>query len=274
MRLRGLAAHCSFKHLEDALLDKFVMGMSAGPEREKLFGMDIDDLSLAKAVDQAESVRCARTAAAASAPAGSGCGPLFKMDGGPRPTTTGAATSEKCAVCGRKNHKTSECRFANYKCKKCNNRGHLRKMCKKMNYVGLCDTSEGDDGELFNIRSHNGAPMLESVTIRDQQLKFEIDSGSSVTAISDATYYANFSDWPLQKSNKKLISYSGTKINCLGFISLPITYSNKTIDLDVHVVEKGGPPILGRDFITRFELELSPIQYCDQDISKDIRPQT
>ncbi|KAG7295245.1 hypothetical protein JYU34_022234 [Plutella xylostella] len=145
VRLRGLAAHCSFKHLEDALLDKFVMGMSAGPEREKLFGMDIDDLSLAKAVDQAESVRCARTAAAASAPAGSGCGPLFKMDGGPRPTTTGAATSEKCAVCGRKNHKTSECRFANYKCKKCNNRGHLRKMCKKMNYVGLCDTSEGDD---------------------------------------------------------------------------------------------------------------------------------
>lgn len=33
VRLRGLAAHCSFKHLEDALLDKFVMGMSAGPRK-------------------------------------------------------------------------------------------------------------------------------------------------------------------------------------------------------------------------------------------------
>lgn len=70
-RVRGLAAHCNFKNLEEVLLDKFVMGMAHGPEREKLFAMEIEKLTLGAAVDLAESVRCAR-AAAANSSAGTG----------------------------------------------------------------------------------------------------------------------------------------------------------------------------------------------------------
>ncbi|KAJ0172128.1 hypothetical protein K1T71_012101 [Dendrolimus kikuchii] len=63
-RLRGLAAHCNFGNVEEALRDKFVMGIMAGPEREKLFSQDIKELTLSKAIDLAENVRSARTAAA------------------------------------------------------------------------------------------------------------------------------------------------------------------------------------------------------------------
>lgn len=264
VRLRGLAAHCNFKHLEDALLDKFVMGMAAGPEREKIFTLDIKELTLSAAVDQAESVRCARAAAAASAPAGTSGGGdvLFKIEGVSKsqPDTDRV----KCAVCGRKNHKTSECRFARYKCKKCNSKGHLRKMCNKVNYVGEDNVSEGDDGEyLYNIRCRNGTPMSETVLIKDKLMKFEIDSGSSVTAISDVTYNSCFSDVPLRQTNKNLLSYSGNQLKCLGCVSLPITYENKTINFEVFIIKNGGPPILGRDFISAFELQLSSIKYCE-----------
>ncbi|XP_063544158.1 uncharacterized protein LOC134752382 isoform X1 [Cydia strobilella] len=69
-RLKGLAAHCDFKNMEDAILDKFVMGMLPGREREKLFAQNVGELTLTKAIDLAESIRVARTGGAATAPAG------------------------------------------------------------------------------------------------------------------------------------------------------------------------------------------------------------
>ncbi|XP_048478487.1 uncharacterized protein LOC119692854 [Plutella xylostella] len=150
-RLRGLAAHCNFKDLENSLLDKFVMGMLPGAEREKMFAMDTKDLSLAKAVDVAESVRCARAGAAAaamSAPPGTlSSDPVFaiaKGSDGNQP----ASDSERCSVCGRKSHKSNQCRFARYKCTKCNMKGHLRRMCKRVNFVDSGEVDQGDDDVL------------------------------------------------------------------------------------------------------------------------------
>ncbi|XP_037970323.2 uncharacterized protein LOC119692855 [Plutella xylostella] len=146
-RLRGLAAHCKFKNLEEALLDKFVMGMAPGAEREKLFSMDIEELTLAKAVELASSVRTARAAAAAAAapPAAAASDAVFKIDKGRDPDRSSVPSEEKCSVCGRKSHKANVCRFAKFKCTKCNQRGHLRRMCKTVKYLEAEANSEGDD---------------------------------------------------------------------------------------------------------------------------------
>lgn len=262
-RLRGLAAHCGFKNLEDALLDRFVMGMSPGPEREKLFAQDATELTLSKAVELAVSSRCSRDAANASsagAAAPTGSEPVFVIDDARR-----QFRDNKCAVCGFKNHKTSECRFSKYKCKKCNKTGHLRRMCKSIKFIERAETSEDDDddGKVYNIRSIGGAPMLEKVNISGLDLRFEIDSGSAVTAISKHLYEKHFKDVLLSPCRKKLISYSGTSIECLGIAKLPFTYRNQTETLNVYVIPNGGPSILGRDFICIFGLQLQPIKYCN-----------
>ncbi|XP_026314449.1 LOW QUALITY PROTEIN: uncharacterized protein K02A2.6-like [Hyposmocoma kahamanoa] len=273
-RLRGLAAHCSFKNLEDVLLDKFVIGMGPGPEREKLFATGIAELSLVKAVDLAESVRCAR-AAAANSSAGTTLEPVFKIENKRKPSNGNSIENVQCKVCGRKNHKSNECRFVNYKCNKCQVKGHLRKMCKRVNYVESREVSEGeDDGELFNIRSHAGAPMTQIVSINGINLKFEIDSGSTVTAISNKTYKLHFSAVSLLPCKKKLISYTGNIINSLGIARLPVTYSGETKILDVYVIDNGGPPLLGRDFISVFNLELTPVHFCNHVPSDDYELQS
>lgn len=266
-RLRGLAEHCSFKDLEEALRDKFVMGLQIGPEREKLFSMDIAELTLTKAVELAESVRCARTAAISTAPGNSGlaaaAAAVYKVEQrAPRNAAAAVPDAVKCLVCGRRSHKASECRFARYKCTKCNTKGHLRRMCKKVNYV-TGEVSEGDDGELFSIRCRDGAPMVEKVSVNNVELNCEVDSGSSVTAISEKTYYSHFAEVPLVQSNKKLLSYNGGRIKSLGLVQLPVTYAGKTKNLDIYVIVEGGPPLLGRDFISKFELELAPINFCN-----------
>lgn len=258
-RLRGLAAHCGFKDLEEALLDRFIMGMLPGVERDKLFVQDQKDLNLAKAVDLAESVRCARLAATAppGPPAGAGAA-ATSADG-----VFSISKKEKCSVCGFSNHKANRCRYKNYQCKQCNRKGHLRKMCtysNKVNYLEDGSLKEGDDGEsLINtIRCINGKPMTECVSICGLLLEFQVDSGSAVSVIPNEMYLNNFSQVPLAVTNKKLRSYTGEQIKTIGYVSLPVSYYNVTHTLDFHVVRNCGPPLLGRDFIRAFNLEISP----------------
>ncbi|XP_063364495.1 uncharacterized protein LOC134655891 [Cydia amplana] len=142
-RLRGLAAHCQFKNIEEALLDRFIMGMQSGKEREKLFSKELSELTLAKAIEIAESVRCARAAASATLASTAtavvpGAESVLKIG-----ETTGGR-GNKCSVCGLSSHKTENCRYVNYKCKKCKKKGHLRKMCN-LKYVESEEVSEDDD---------------------------------------------------------------------------------------------------------------------------------
>ncbi|XP_061729321.1 uncharacterized protein K02A2.6-like [Cydia pomonella] len=232
-RLRGLAAHCQFKNIEEALLDRFIMGMQSGKEREKLFSKELGELTLAKAIDIAESVRCARAAASATlAPTATAVVPgaesVLKIG------ETTAGRGNKCSVCGLSSHKTENCRYVNYKCKKCEKKGHLRKMCN-LKYVESEEVSEDDD-------------------------ECEIDTGSPITAISQKTYESLFKEVPLSPSNKRFAGYNGIPILSIGFAKLPVVYLGKTIILDV--IPQGGPVILGRNFISKFKLELAPILYC------------
>lgn len=259
-RIRGLAAHCGFKCLEEALLDKFIMGMVAGHERDKLFAQDQKDLSLAKAVDMAESVRCARRAATA-APGGSGA--RAPAAAPPPDFVCAISKRNKCSVCGYNNHQSIQCRFKNYKCKKCNRKGHLRKMCThddKVNIVEVGSVESGDDGEfVFNIRCLKGRPMVERVNIGGLILEFQIDSGSAVSLLSESTYRCHFSKIPLSPTNKRLVSYTGENIMTCGLLQLPVTYNKKTHTIELHVVRENSTSLLGRDFIQKFNLELVPV---------------
>ncbi|XP_028176670.1 uncharacterized protein LOC114364643 [Ostrinia furnacalis] len=145
-RLRGLTAHCGFLNVEEALRDHFVMGMLPGAEREKLFAQDPKDLTLAKAVELAESLRSARAGAAAQGPAALGATRAGDADQLFKIASTRASDKVSCSVCGFKNHTSAQCRFANYICRKCNVKGHLRRMCKKFNYIENEGIGEnGDD---------------------------------------------------------------------------------------------------------------------------------
>ncbi|CAB3239777.1 unnamed protein product [Arctia plantaginis] len=188
-RLRGLTANCGFLNVEEALRDRFVMGMLPGAEREKLFARDPNSLSLVEAVSLAEGVRCARVAAAAASVVTTipRSDQLFKIA-----DNNVTAHRVLCTVCGFKNHTSSQCKFANYKCKKCNVKGHLRRMCKKVNYVGNERVDDNGDDDVLsplysllqkNIKWHwdsihdNAFDTIKKLLVSDQVLAhFNIDA--------------------------------------------------------------------------------------------------
>nr|XP_037870976.1 uncharacterized protein K02A2.6-like [Bombyx mori] len=262
-RLRGLTSQCNFSNVEEGLRDRFIMGMLPGVEKEKMYVQELAGLTFARAVELTESLRSARAAAAASAAAETVVTELYKI-GKRSPTSVPQSAKVKCSVCGYSNHKAAECRFASYTCRKCNKKGHLRRMCKRINYVVTeeNDEGDGDDGKICNIRSLRGEPLIEAVCVNGIRMNFEIDSGSAVTVMSVDTYNEHFKNIPLFSTNKKLLSYSGDVLGCAGRAQLLVEWRGRTRQLDVYVVRDGGPPLLGRDFIAQFELQLAPVYKC------------
>ncbi|XP_048488048.1 uncharacterized protein LOC105383898 isoform X1 [Plutella xylostella] len=288
-RLRGLAINCEFgTELDTLLRDKFVLGMNVGAERDRLFEMDAKTLTLSKALEVAQQAASARQARAAmvkeepvfrssSTAAGSSGRRGGAARAGDAARAGGAASAvarddgePRCSICGLKNHNVYRCRYRNYRCEVCGVKGHLKKVCKnKGTRSGLhkLDTepeasqeSECDECKecaVFNLRYVSYQPIKLNVSVNGSLLSMELDSGSGTTVISDKLYYNHFSGFPLQKSNVKMCLYNGHKITPLGYFETTVLYSGISKLIRFFVVQNGGPPLLGRDFMAEFNVNFT-----------------
>lgn len=274
-RVRGLAVHCAFDSLEKLIMDKFVLGLNAGPEKDKLFEQDATTLTFGKAVEIAQQMACARAVREQQVQVQVKEEPMYRVGAersGQRaaPGASGGgvapAGQARCTVCGLKSHSAIQCRFKKYKCRACHEVGHLSKVCRNKGSAGLhnietvtdssATTAEGshdcEECEMYNLRSVNYAPIVITVKLNDIELQMEIDSGSGTSVISQRLYLTHFSNMKIKEGNLKMCLYNGHKISPLGYFTTHITYLNTTKPIKIYVVENGGPPLLGRDFMTDF----------------------
>lgn len=296
-RVRGLAVHCEFgTGLDSTLRDKFVLGMNAGPERDRLFEQDASTLTLAKALQIAQQTACARAARGVAAQQGGGPHvkqePVFRMAGeragggggtgargagasaggagagGAGAGGAGAGDARRCSVCGLKYHDAERCRYKNYRCQLCGIKGHLKKVCSTAKKGGSSrlhnlapegNTSDENDEckgckecQLFNLRYVNYAPILFSIVVNDIKINMELDTGSGTTVISDKLYKSHFAHIALCKCDIKMCLYNGHKITPQGYFVAEVCYLKEKHKLRIYVVQNGGPPLLGRDFVSKF----------------------
>ncbi|XP_050544270.1 uncharacterized protein K02A2.6-like [Daktulosphaira vitifoliae] len=178
----------------------------------------------------------------------------------------------KCQVCGRINHKTIECKYKEYTCNKCNLKGHLAPMCKKniVKYKNKSfnthfinnnnsDTDPENDNiflnesEIFKINTENNVndinPIEINVMLDKVKLKFQIDTGSFYSFISESCYFENFHYIKLLDNDIMLKDYIGKYFKPLGKLDISFNYNNVKGIITLYVVKKGGPPLLGsKDF--------------------------
>ena len=134
-----------------------------------------------------------------------------------------------CYHCGGQ-HPSTGCRFKDYQCHYCGKSGHLQKVChKKKN--GHRKTQQqhsqkgqqrdletktltvvSDDGEpetefltMYPVKTTSVKPIQVSVVINGQSLDMELDTGASVSLISESTYFKlwNSNSRPTLKSSFK-----------------------------------------------------------------------
>ncbi|XP_037299019.1 uncharacterized protein K02A2.6-like [Manduca sexta] len=285
--------------LETVLRDRFVLGLHIGPERKKLFDQDATKLTFTEALEVAEKAASARLAklsvqelkvseisvkqepiykigTSGGKYQGAGTG---RRGAGSSRGRANAATSRqttgrndsgtpgfRCEVCGLRNHSAEMCRYKGYRCQKCGVKGHLKKVCKaRVHKINVEDDhseeSEEDCEECkcYNIRYDNYKPIVIMIRVNCKDVLMEIDSGSSISAMSDFFYKQNFCHLNLSPCNVKMCFYNGHRIIPIGYFISKVSYNNMTLNIKFFVIKNGGAPLLGRDFMQKFKLDILPI---------------
>ena len=106
-------------------------------------------------------------------------------------------------------------------------------------------------------------PYLTTLSINSSTLQMEIDTGSALTLISQATFSKL---WPgrnaphLESTSVRLRTYSGEELRVVGRAVVRVRCGGQVEDLGLVVVEGSGPSLLGRDWLGRLRLDWGEVR--------------
>ena len=86
--------------------------------------------------------------------------------------------------------------------------------------------------------------------IQDSIIKFEIDTGSGITLISEREYCTHFQNLPLTGTKIKVQTYVNEPLKVLGKSIIDVSYENKIYNrLPLYVIKRSGVNLLGRNWM-------------------------
>lgn len=191
-------------------------------------------------------------------------------------TGASAATSRSTRTCWRcgRNHRPEVCRFKNYSCDICGQKGHIKIMCKSNkgrgseqkqdtltqvrrgnNYLDNSDNESECDFYNLSVCGVHDKPYKVMAQVNGRKVNFELDTGSKLSVISLDYYNNNFCDLPMISNDISLYSYVGSVIEPLGFVFVHVVIGEHTAgNLKLYIVKNGGPPLLGRSWLTKLNI--------------------
>lgn len=127
-----------------------------------------------------------------------------------------------CYCCELAGHKKPFCKYKDFKCEFCARVGHLKKVCKAKGKLGNVNVLEqrveilNEDlnmDNLFNLEVADCKfiePFKAELRVNEKIIKFQIDTGSSITAISLEEFQkVNLKEGNMQVNDINLKAYTG-----------------------------------------------------------------
>ncbi|KAK3107500.1 hypothetical protein FSP39_015888 [Pinctada imbricata] len=285
--LRKLATHCQFEAtLSDTLRDRLVCGLRQETIQKRL--LSERDLDLEKAIQLSVAMEtAAKDAAEVQGVRGEQSVNRIKtQQNKPRafgkkkgkPPTPQPQRKPTCLRCNGE-HLASNCNHSTSTCAYCRKEGHIERACMKKKrdgkhgkqgklYVNF-NTQEDEPSDYyepvyepfkhitstFHVKTAHVPPIFVHPMIDGKVIKMEIDTGTAVSIISKHDYSTYLSSVPLNNSHEILRTYSGDTISPIGKIRVNVKINHQSADLDLLVVPQDGPPLLGRDWLSRLRLD-------------------
>lgn len=101
-----------------------------------------------------------------------------------------------------------------------------------------------------NIQQINRVePIKIGVEIERKIVSMELDTGASVSIISEYEYRKKFGEIKLETDGLKLQYYTNETVDTLGHIQVNIKYKNKKFKGKWYVLKGQGPMLLGREWL-------------------------
>ena len=98
-------------------------------------------------------------------------------------------------------------------------------------------------------------PLLLPMKVNDLNIHLELDTGASVTVISEQSWKETLKSVPLHATNVVLKTYSGERLDVLGKASVTVEYKNQVKGLSVYVLKGKGPNLMGRNWLGHINLD-------------------
>ena len=294
--LRRLSTHCNYgTFLDAALRDRFVCGLKSEATQKKL--LTEADLTFSGAVKIALSMETATTntkqmhsSSGSSASVQKTTEDVCKIKvqsqkkvGIPQtPQRARKAGSYQCYRCGNPDHKPHQCPFKTAKCHNCDKIGHIQPVCRLprkrhqqrppktpgRSRVAMVTTEveseEDSDLALNHIRAEPGKPYLVDISLNGKQTSMELDTGASLSLMSETKFKDLFPNLDLQPSTARLVTYSQDALRTLGEVSMSVVYGDQKANLPLVVVSGSGPTLLGRNWLSKIRLDWASINIVEE----------
>lgn len=267
LTLKKLASTCEFKaHLDDALRDRFVCGLLNEHIQQRL--LVESKLTFESACATALNMEMAQMQSKILNPStSSSVSKVVKASQSRRSHKLSSQESQQnnCSRCGRFKHSSGNCPAVNWTCFKCNKKGHTSFVCKSKIVKNVTsDNTEGQDSssessssqESLSIKSiqaineSKNKPLLINVTIENIPIKFEVDSGASVSVLPISLYEKYFYDLQLSPCRYNLKSVNGQKLKLQGQIKVSVCLNKIEKKLQLVIVnDEIKMPLLGRTWL-------------------------
>ena len=120
---------------------------------------------------------------------------------------------------------------------------------------------------MFNVTGPRPDPIITHVEIDGKTLLMEVDTGATLTVISETTFqehWRNTTRPKIKATKDRLRTYTGQYVKILGVITVRVRARNGVQhDLQLVVVPDGGPSLLGRNWLSRLELDWGEIHHLN-----------
>ena len=177
-------------------------------------------------------------------------------------------------------------------CRFCSKKGHLARVCRakqrsegekdkdsKAHYLREDGTRDGEEEmyDLFTVETQKNKPMTWTVdlTLNGVPATMEVDTGAAISVINQGTFQnvckQGATAVSLQQSKVQLRTYTGEAIKVLGAAALRVKLGDREEGLFAQVVDGAGPNLLGRDWLSAFEVTLNGLILHTSDLSQPLK---